>query len=692
MRAPRAGRRRRILAALAPAVIACACTLAWVPAASAAGAQPAEEVSPLPASDYAVSPACAPALPGRVACQALELVPLGSEARAHRHPLGARRRVRPSAEPSPAEGFYGLTPADLHGAYRLPASAPDTQTIALVDAYNDPAAEADLAEYSRVMGLPACTQANGCFAQVNQHGESSHLPFPSTLAELKSTRSAGGARAEEAEEASEWGLEISLDIETAHAVCESCHILLVEASAPYDEALLQAEGSAETLGADEISNSWAGSEEGESEAAERHGPFNHAGTVITASAGDSGYLDWDSPYPGAVEFPASSPHVIAVGGTRLGLTHGAWASETVWNGDGAGGGGCSTVFAAPGWQLETADWSAVGCGHKRAVADISADADPYTGVAVADSTSPECEYTYSGHVQHWCTLGGTSLASPVIAAVFALAGGSGGVSYPASTLYENVAEDRGALHDVSEGSNGACAQEFEERTGLSRCTTAHEGESCTEQAICVARAGYDGPSGLGTPDGLAAFEVAGASGESEIAPPGAEEGVGGEGSEEGSPEAPSSESGGGSGGGESGKSSGGESPAGGSSGGEAETPETEEGEEEEVQGGAHHETCKLSDLALSDSAAKLARHVGSARLSFNFRASAASTLEVSLQRRREVRGRTRWQGLARGRAVKIARGRDTRSLTLPRSLAPGTYRLTLKPRRGTSDSLVFVIP
>ena len=253
--------------------------------------------------------------------------------------------------------------------------------------------------------------------------------------------------------------------------------MLAEASEPSGFDLEDAERSAEALGANEISNSWAGPEQGESEASEQSGPFDDPGTVITASAGDSGYLSWGSGLD-SVEYPASSPHVVAVGGTRLSLTGaGAWSSESVWNGDGAGGGGCSTIFKAPSWQRALSDWSAVGCAGKRAVADVAADADPYTGVAVEDSTSPACEYTYAGHVQHWCTLGGTSLSSPLIAAVFALAGGSGGVDYAASSLYANAQHTPASLHDVTAGSNGACSKSFNAGTGVSRCTTAEEAAS-----------------------------------------------------------------------------------------------------------------------------------------------------------------------------------------------------------------------
>ena len=113
---------------------------------------------------------------------------------------------------------------------------------------------------------------------------------------------------------------------------------------------------------------------------------------------------------------------------------------------------------------------------------------------------------------HWCTLGGTSLASPLIASVFALAGGAGGVSYPASTLYANVAATPKDLHDVTSGSNGACGQPFNGSTGVSGCTVEEEAADCASHLICLAATGYDGPTGLGTPDGLAAFAASGAGG------------------------------------------------------------------------------------------------------------------------------------------------------------------------------------
>jgi hypothetical protein len=470
----------------------------------------ARTVLPLPRSDYTVHSVCgAPAL-GRAGCLALQLVPQTTEARAHTHPLGIVRGA-PVAARSPAAGDFGLRPQDLHSAYDLPDSA-GAQTVALVDAYNDPTAEADLKAYDEEFGLPECTSGDGCFKQVNQAGEAGDPPFPKTTKELETARKGTRAKREEAEEATGWGLEISLDIEVAHATCQSCGILLVESNAPSYEDLETAERSAAALGAGEISNSWAGSEEGETSALESAGPFNHPGIVITAATGDDGYLNWDSENSaerGYANFPASSPHVVAVGGTRLSLgTGSAWAGETVWNGDHATGGGCSVVFTAQPWQQNVPDWSTVGCAGKRAIADVAADADPYTGLAVHD-TSPECEYRYEEagvkHVAYWCTIGGTSLATPLIASVFALAGGANGVVYPAETLYANALKSPGSLHDVTVGSNGECVEPFLE-DGLSACTPAEESVSCASRAICLAGTGYDGPTGIGTPDGIAAFK------------------------------------------------------------------------------------------------------------------------------------------------------------------------------------------
>jgi hypothetical protein len=520
MRARGIGRYAAVIAALGLSLL-CA-----IPAA-------AQIVAPLPESSYSVRSACAAPTSGHPACLALELVPRTAQARAHRHPIGiARAALAPSAPPSPAAGDFGLTPQALHGAYALPSSAPAVQTIALVDAYNDLDAESDLATYSKELDLPECTAANGCFEKVNQNGKSSNLPFPQTRAILTSTEHTcentkeTRAKREQAcflvGEAAGWSVEISLDIETAHAVCQNCHLTLVEADEASYEDLGAAEDAAATLGANEISNSWGGPE-CEGSCVEDSSAFEHPGVVIAAASGDNGYLDWlaKSPSPYA-NYPAASPHVVAVGGTLLRLAAGGERSrESVWNdggeseglkdGHGAGGSGCSTQFEAPPWQQASTDFSAVGCGTKRATVDVAADADPNSGVAVYDTVSGvECESEYeeegTTHVVHWCTYGGTSLATPLIAATFALAGGADGVEYPARTLYENEASSPSSLYDVTEGSNGECRLPYEKKVGTSSCTAAEEAAtSCPGEAICLARAGYDGPSGVGTPEGLAAF-------------------------------------------------------------------------------------------------------------------------------------------------------------------------------------------
>jgi subtilase family serine protease len=255
-----------------------------------------------------------------------------------------------------------------------------------------------------------------------------------------------------------WALEIALDVEIAHAICPNCTILLVEASNNSLANLATAVNTAARLGATQISNSYGGSEwSGEASIT----AYDHPGIAITASSGDSGY---------GSSFPAASPTVVAVGGTTLTLgTDDAWAGETVWSGSGSG---CSAYLAAKPMQTTLAAWSLTGCDTKRAIADVAADADPATGAAVYDTT------TYQGR-SGWFKVGGTSLSAPLIAGVYALAGNAATVSYPASLPYAN----RSALHDVTSGSNG----------------------TCTYVRMCKGLVGYDGPTGLGTPNGAGAF-------------------------------------------------------------------------------------------------------------------------------------------------------------------------------------------
>src|SRR5207249_855536 len=170
---------------------------------------------------------------------------------------------------SPTPSGYG--PADLQDAYKLPSGTNGKgMTVALVDAYDDPNAESDLGVYRSTFGLPACTTANGCFKKVDQNG---------------GTKYPRGNRG--------WAEEISLDLDMVSAICPNCHILLVEANTNSFANLATAEDTAARLGANAISNSYGGSEYSSEVSDQSH--YNHPGTAITVSSGDSGY---------GVEFPA----------------------------------------------------------------------------------------------------------------------------------------------------------------------------------------------------------------------------------------------------------------------------------------------------------------------------------------------------------------------------------------------------
>jgi hypothetical protein len=630
------------------------------------GSASAETVSPLPRSAYGVRPACSDPAPGRAGCLALQLVPHTAQARARTHPLGITRNG-PIRALSPAAGDFGLRPQDIQSAYQLPSTAGATQTIALVDAYHDPTAEADLKAYDEEFKLTACTTAEGCFTQVNQNGETGHPPFPASSAILEAARTAppGSPLREEAEEATGWALEISLDIETAHATCGNCRILLVEANSPSFEDLNAAVASAARLGATEISNSWGGPELGLSPGLESTSAFNNPDIVITAAAGDDGYLSWDANNPeqrGYAEFPAASPHVVAVGGTRLLLTGatssegGTWSKETVWNGNGAGGGGCSVIFTAPLWQQHVAGFSALGCANKRAVADVAADADPYSGLAVHD-TSPACEE----EKVNWCTIGGTSLASPLIASVYALAGGSGGAPYPARTLYLHMLSTPAALHDVTSGSNGECSTPFEEPSLLSSCPASEEAQSCSSKSICLAGPGYDGPSGAGTPHGIEAFQApTGAEAEPETEGGGTEEPIG-RGSAnppvlpKPSPPAPV--------------------PQGPSSSATLSGPP------------------QISAIGLTLKAVIALNRIRPtvSQIGFVFTSSASVRVRVTLAKSRSKHGHTRWSQLHVSLSLNSLRGRNTARFRGRGVLRPGRYRLTVSPLHGVARSMDFVI-
>ncbi|MFI5758490.1 carboxypeptidase regulatory-like domain-containing protein [Streptomyces sp. NPDC051569] len=336
----------------------------------------------------------------------------------------------------------GFGAGDLQSAYNLPANGGAGQTIAIVDAYDDPTAEADLAVYRAQYGLPACTTANGCFTKVDQRGGTDY-PVPDEG----------------------WAGEISLDLDMVSAAAPNANILLVEADSNSFEDLGSSVQTAVALGAKYVSNSYGtdynsspGSGEDPAEAS-WDSYYNHPGVAVVASSGDGAY---------GVAYPAASPYVTSVGGTALFKDSGTargW-SESVWNSNGGGpGSGCSLYEPKPAFQKDT------GCAM-RTVSDVSAVSDPSTGVAVY--------VTYGGG--GWSVYGGTSAASPIIAGVYASAGTPVAGTYPNSYPY---ATSGAGINDVTTGSNGTCSPAY----------------------LCTAGAGYDGPTGLGTPNGLAAFRT-----------------------------------------------------------------------------------------------------------------------------------------------------------------------------------------
>lgn len=348
-------------------------------------------------------------------------------ARCHAHVVTDARGVIQMGGASPNATIGGFSPSQLQAAYNIGATTA-TDTVAIVDAYGYPNAEADLATYRAHWGLPPCTTANGCFSKVNQTGGKN---YPRTN--------------------TGWDQEQALDLDMVSAMCPSCHILLVEATSTSYVNLGTAVNEAAALGAKVISNSYGGGESG-TNTYENY--YNHAGIAVTVSTGDSGY---------GAQFPATSPHVTAVGGTHL-VWDGTTRTETAWTG---GGSGCSTVYtnAANPWQIGVAD---AACSGHRMEADVSAVADPSTGVAVYGPGS--------GGRSGWLVFGGTSVAAPLVGGIYGATNGS--VNYG-----QNPYQHTGSLNDVTSGSNG----------------------TCSPASLCHAGTGYDGPTGLGTPNTGTAF-------------------------------------------------------------------------------------------------------------------------------------------------------------------------------------------
>ncbi|MGW5655971.1 S53 family peptidase [Streptomyces humi] len=383
---------------------------------------------------YVATPCATPKHTGDLTCKSYRVT---GGLTAFQKQQAARTGVTPKA--ADASTPSGYSPTNLRSAYGLTSAAASNgsgETIAIVDAYNDPNAEADLATYRSYYGLSACTTANGCFKKVSQTGSTTSLP----------SSDAG------------WSEEISLDLDMASAICPLCNITLVEATSASYANLGTAENEAVALGAKFVSNSYGGSESS-SQTSYDTSYYKHAGVAITVSAGDSGY---------GAEYPATSQYVTAVGGTKLSTssTTRGW-TESVWrtsSSEGTGS-GCSSYDAKPSWQTDT------GC-TKRMESDVSAVADPATGVSVYDSY---------GVTAGWYTFGGTSVSAPIIAGVYALAGTPASGTYPAQYPYDYAGTS--SLNDVTSGYNGSCSTAY----------------------FCTAETGYDGPTGWGTPEGVSAF-------------------------------------------------------------------------------------------------------------------------------------------------------------------------------------------
>lgn len=333
--------------------------------------------------------------------------------------------IDPTGKPAQSSTPSGYGPADLRSAYAVTGTGSSGTLVAIVDAYGYPTADSDLAVYRSQFGLPPCTTSNGCLHIVDENG-GTNLPRTNTG----------------------WDQEQALDLDMVSAMCPDCQILLVQASGATTTDLGTAVNTAVNLGAAVVSNSYGGGESGAASADSAY--YTHPGIAITASSGDNGY---------GVEFPASSPHVIAVGGTSLTAANNSrgW-TETAWSGAGSG---CSSVFAKPSWQQDA------GCAM-RTVADVSAVADPNTGVAVYGPSRR--------NRSAWMVFGGTSVAAPLVGGIYALGGGS-------ATYGSDPYAHTSALNDVTSGSNGSCGGSY----------------------LCTAVAGYDGPTGLGTPIGTTAL-------------------------------------------------------------------------------------------------------------------------------------------------------------------------------------------
>jgi hypothetical protein len=355
-----------------------------------------------------------------------------------------------------------LTPADLQAAYGLTsASSSDGlgETVAIVDAFYDQTAQSDLATYRSEFGLLTCgsdtsSPQAGCLNVYNENG-----------ANLANDP---GAAPPLSPSGDDWVGETSLDLEMVSAICPNCTIDLIEANSDLLPDLGKAEDEAVSLGAKFVSNSWSNIDyPGESA---YDGYFNHPGVATTFASGDFGY---------AAGYPASSQFVTSVGGTYLDENASDDWTSTVWNDNGsentddiagATASGCSAGEPQPSWGPDSPDSTSSSLCANRTENDVSAVADAPSGVDI-----------YSSDCNGFCDAYGTSAATPIIAAIYALAGTPAANTYPASYPYAHPSD----LTQVTSGSDGTCES--------SRQYLCNAGHSLS--------GGYNGPGGLGTPNG-----------------------------------------------------------------------------------------------------------------------------------------------------------------------------------------------
>ena len=350
------------------------------------------------------------------------------------------------AGPSAARTLIpSLSPDDIRRAYALPKTGAPGQTIAVVVAYNDRYAQKDLNAYSEVYSVPPCTVRNGCLRILNEHGSPAPLPGAAPTGDT-------------------WTAKASIGIELARGICHSCKVMLVEANTAGIDDLSKAVGAAAAKGATVIETSFAVSDSQQLDASDGR-YYSRAHAVVVAAVGEGAANDG---YGGGVNFPSALGSVLAVGGTELKLGDtGPWVGERAWSDSVSG---CSLYQAAPGWQA--AEARAVGCQGRRSVADLAAMAEPGTAIHITGIGVPGGP---------WYSASQTSVSASIIAATIGLAGSMG--SREAQTLYAHARSDPGAFHHILGGENAT---------------------NCSSP-ICMAGPGYNGPTGLGTPFGLAAF-------------------------------------------------------------------------------------------------------------------------------------------------------------------------------------------